>query len=314
MKESIESIVVVGAGALGAAYAGMLYDMDSRCVSFVAGGDRYERLCRNGLIVNGNHYNIPVLRPEDLATPDDLVIVAVKYHQLQAALRDMENRVGEETTIISVMNGLDSEEQIGVVYGQEKVLYAISVGIDALREENRVNYARQGKICFGEANNTILTAKVKRVQELFAKAGIIYETPPDMVHAIWWKFMVNVGINQASAVLRAPFSVFQTSPEAINLMHSAMREVILLSGKTGVNLTEEDIETFNKFLQNINPQGKTSMLQDIEAGRKTEVEMLAGKVIELGKKLNIPTPVNQKLFDIIRKIEATYDLQHGAGA
>jgi 2-dehydropantoate 2-reductase len=304
MKKSIETIAVIGAGALGAAYAGMLYEMDNRCVSFVAGGNRYEKLSRSGMIVNGKQYNIPVLRPDDLSPPADLLIVAVKYHQMQDALRDMKNRVGEETTIISVMNGLDSEEQLGSVYGPEKVLYTIAVGIDALREENRINYARQGKITFGEAKNIILTERVKRVQELFNKAGIIYETPPDMIHAIWWKFMVNVGINQASAVLRAPFSVFQTSPAAINLMQSAMREVIMLSEKTGVNLTDEDIETFTKVLRNINPLGKTSMLQDIEAGRKTEVEMLAGKVIELGRKLNVPTPINQQLFDAIRKIEA----------
>ncbi|PKN67653.1 MAG: 2-dehydropantoate 2-reductase [Deltaproteobacteria bacterium HGW-Deltaproteobacteria-12] len=304
MTKSIETIAVVGAGALGAAYAGILYDMDNRCVSFVAGGDRYERLSSSGLIINGKHYGIPVLRPENSSTPADLVIVAVKNQHLPAALRDLKNRVGAETIIISVMNGLESEEQIGAVYGREKVLYAISVGIDALREENRVNYARQGKIYFGEAKNTILTERVKRVQELFDKAGIAYETPPDMIHALWWKFMINVGINQASAVLRAPFSLFQTSPAALELMQSAMREVILLSAKTGVHLTEEDIDQASKVLSNINPLGKTSMLQDIEAGRKTEVEMFAGKVIELGRKMNVPTPINQQFFDAIRKIEA----------
>ena len=165
MKESIEKIAVIGAGALGAAYAGILYDMDKRCVSFVASGDRYERLRQYGLIVNGKQYNIPVLRPEDLSVPADLIIVAVKNQHLQDAILDMKNRVGEGTTLISVMNGIESEEQIGAVYGMEKVLYAISVGIDALREENRVNYARQGKIFFGEAQNTILTERVKRVQE-----------------------------------------------------------------------------------------------------------------------------------------------------
>ncbi len=306
MKKAIETISVIGAGALGAAYAGILYDMDSRCVSFVAAGDRRERLLREGMIVNGKHYLIPVLLPEDLSEPSDLVIVAVKYNHLNDTIRDMKNRVGAETTIISVMNGIESEEQIGAVYGMEKVLYAVSVGIDALREGNRVNYTTQGKIYFGEARNTVPTEQVTRVQVLFDKAGIIYETPPDMIRILWWKFMMNVGINQASAVLRAPFSVFQNSQEARELMKSAMREVIMLSEKEGVNLSEEDIEKFNKVLFSISPQGKTSMLQDIEAARKTEVEMFAGKVIELGKQLDIPTPINQKLFDSIKKIEAEY--------
>ena len=89
-------------------------------------------------------------------------------------------------------------------------------------------------------------------------------------------------------------------------MESAMREVIRLSEKAQVNLAEEDIKRFNEILLGLNPHGKTSMLQDVEAGRKTEVEMLAGKVISLGRQYNVPTPVNQKLFDSIKEIEAKY--------
>jgi len=307
MKPSIETISIIGAGALGAAYGGLLHDMDVRSVSFVAGGNRFERLRNEGLIVNGKRYIIPVVPPEDLSAPADLIIVAVKYHHLDDAIRDMRNRVGAETAIISVMNGIESEERIGSVYGMEKVLYAVSVGIDALREGNRVNYSNQGKIFFGETRNTFLTERVKHIQALFDKAGINYETPPDMIRILWWKFMINVGINQASAVLRAPFLVFQNSKEARNLMESAMREVITLSEKAQVNLIEEDIKRFNEILLDLNPQGKTSMLQDVEAGRKTEVEMLAGKVIALGRQYNLPTPVNQRLFDLIKEIEVKYD-------
>ena len=289
---------------MGAAYAGIFYDKDKSCISFVAAGERYERLRKLGVIVNDKQYNIPVLSPADLSVPSDLVIVAVKDQDLQAAIRDIKNRIGEQTTIMSVMNGIESEEQIGAAYGMEKVLYAIVVGIDAVRVGNKVNYLNQGKIFFGEAQNTILTERVKRVSVLFDKIGINYETPSDMIRNIWWKFMVNVGINQASAVLRAPYSVFQTSPEAINLMQSAMHEVILIAAKKGIKLSDADIEQFAKVLATLNPLGKTSMLQDIEAGRKTEVEMFAGKVIELGRKLGVPTAVNEKLFAAIRKIEA----------
>jgi 2-dehydropantoate 2-reductase len=306
MKPSIEIISIVGAGALGSAYGGLLYDMDMRSVSFVAGGKRFDRLCKEGVIVNGKRYFIPVVLPEELSVPADLIIVAVKYHHLDDAIRDMRNRVGAETAIISVMNGIESEERIGSVYGMEKVLYAVSVGIDALREGNRVNYSNQGKIFFGETRNTFLTERVKHIQALFDKAGINYETPPDMIRILWWKFMINVGINQASAVLRAPFSIFQTSKEARDLMESAMREVIRLSEKAQVNLTHEDIKKFNEILLGLNPEGKTSMLQDVEAGRKTEVEMFAGKVISLGKQYNVPTPANQRLFDLIKEIEARY--------
>ena len=154
MKSVIETIALVGAGALGGAYASMFQAVDGRCVSFVAGGDRFERLSRDGLIVNGRRCNIPVIRPEDPSPPSDLVIVAVKHHHLGDAVREMKNRIGPETTIISVMNGIESEARIGDAYGREKVLTAVSVGIDALREGNRLNFKNRGRILFGEATES----------------------------------------------------------------------------------------------------------------------------------------------------------------
>jgi 2-dehydropantoate 2-reductase len=303
MKPLIETISIIGAGALGAAYASIFYDMDNHCVSFVASGDRFERLSKEGLIVNGKLYNIPVFKPGDLLTPSDLIIVAVKHNQLNDAIHEMKTRVGRETTIVSVMNGIESEMQIGAAYGMEKVLYAVSVSLDGVRDGNRVNFRQRGKIIFGEAKNHFISHRVNRVQDLFDRAGIMYETPPDMIRILWWKFMINVGINQASAVLRAPYSVFQTSQEARDLMDSAMYEVILLAEKERVQLSIEDIKNWETILYGLNPDGKTSMLQDIEAHRKTEVEMFAGKVIELGRHHHVPTPVNKKLFDMIKEIE-----------
>jgi 2-dehydropantoate 2-reductase len=204
------------------------------------------------------------------------------------------------------MNGIESEEQIGAVYGMDKVLYAVAVGIDALIRGNRMTYTTPGKLLFGEAKNTTLTAGVKQVQSLLHRAGIVYETPEDMIRILWWKFMINVGINQVSAVLRAPYGVFQRSREARELMESAMREVIIIAKAVKVDLYEEDIRNWYSFLTQLSPEGKTSMVQDVEAKRKTEVEMFAGKVIELGKTYGVETPVNQNLFMFIRAIEQQY--------
>jgi 2-dehydropantoate 2-reductase len=306
MKTSIETVSIIGAGALGAVYGAMLYDADPQGVCFVAEGMRAQRLRREGVVVNDKPYLIPVVGPEDLGTPSDLVVVAVKYQHLDTAVRDLKNRVGAGTLILSVMNGVESEERIGGVYGMDKVLYCVSVGIDALREGNHVIYTTQGKLFIGEAVNAVLTERVRRVHALLERAGIVYETPPDMLRILWWKYMINVGINQVSAVLRAPYAEFQAEGEARELMTAAMREVVRLAEKTGIDLSEADIGGFDPYLMRLNPKGKTSMLQDVEAGRKTEVEMFAGRVIELGKRHGVPTPVNRSLFDQIRKIESEY--------
>ena len=148
-----------------------------------------------------------------------------------------------------------------------------------------------------------LTEDVEAVRDLFNRVGIDYKISDNISHTMWWKFMINVGVNQTSAVLKAPYGVFQTLPIAYQWVESAMREVVALSEKVGIHLTEEDVKKFWPIINNLSPKGKTSMLQDIEAGRKTEVEYFAGKVCELGEKYQVPTPVNDQLYKIIRIIE-----------
>ncbi|MBW2560315.1 MAG: ketopantoate reductase family protein [Deltaproteobacteria bacterium] len=303
MRE-IRKVAVLGAGAMGAYFASRFFDTAGFSTVLIAEGDRLERLRAEGLVVNGKPYAIPAIHPDEAASPVDLIIVALKHHHLEEAVHGLEKLVGDSTTIISVMNGLESEEYIGSIYGMDKMLYAISVAIDALRQGNRITYTKPGKHYFGEARNTRhLSQRVLRVQEAFERAGIVHETPEDMIRMMWWKFMVNVGMNQASAVMRAPYGVFQTSPEAQRLMEVLMQEVIALTDVMDVNLTNRDIEEWYSFLNILSPQGKTSMLQDIEAGRKTEVEIFGGKVVDLGKTHGVATPVNQTLLQIIRVLE-----------
>ena len=143
-----------------------------------------------------------------------------------------------------------------------------------------------------------------RIEEALNRAGIENAVPRDIMRAMWWKFMVNVGINQTSAALRAPYGVFQSSIDARALMRSLMQEVVNLAQKAGIDLTENDIDEWDGIMSTLSPTGKTSMLQDVEAGRKTEVELFAGKVVALGKTFEVPTPVNQTVQHIIKAIES----------
>ena len=301
--ENKATVIMLGAGAMGAAYASRFYDVDPSTISFAASGERYQRLKLNGVVVNGQLYPIRVLSPQDTGPKADLVIVALKHQHLAAALPELKNKVDESTNFLSIMNGLDSESMISAVYGEEKVLYATAVGIDAQRDGNEINYSKGGTIFFGEPDNTTLTKRVKHIQTIFDQAGIAYQTPADMMRIMWWKFMINVGINQASVILRAPYGTFQTSLYAQRIMESAMREMLPIAEPAGVNLVEKDIQEWYTFMNTLDPGGKTSMLQDIEAGRCTEVDIFAGKVIKLGKEYGLLTPVNDVLYNAIKVIE-----------
>ena len=301
--ERIRRVAVLGAGAMGGFFASRFCDAPNFSTELIAAGRYYDRLSREGLVVNGKQYRPAVVHPDDPGPAADLIVVALKHHQLEEGTRGLTGRIAGDTTIISVMNGLESEQIIGSLYGIDRMLYTISVGIDAVREGNRITYTKPGILYFGELNNTEPTRKVLRVREAFAEADIPCQVPEDMQRMLWWKLMINAGINQASAVLRAPYGVFHVSQDARNLMEALMREVIELAGVVGIDLVEEDLQKWYGFLMQLSPEGKSSMLQDVEAGRKTEVEIFSAKICELGRKHGVATPVNRTVLQIINVME-----------
>ncbi len=305
--DTIERVLIWGAGAMGALYASKLYPHTPDSVHLLAGSKRFDSLKKSGLTVNGHTFFPQVVRPEDIADSYDLAIVALKHHQLLESLFELRSAVGVDTIIMSVMNGIDSEEILGKAFGNGKVLPTVAVGMDALRESQTVTYTNEGRLIFGRVENFADEKKIQRVRRFFDQTGIAYEITDDIVRALWWKLMINVGVNQTSAVLKAPFGVFQQSKDARMLMEKAMSEVIDVAKAMKVNLVENDLKEWYPILYQLSPHGKTSMLQDVEAGRKTEVEVFAGKIVELGRQLGVATPVNDTLLCIIRVYE---QMQH----
>lgn len=320
MKE-IENVLIAGAGAVGCAVGSIIHKAAPGSVSVLADGKRLERYRRDGFIVNGTRYDFPLVLSSnaDASTKArfaDLVIVAVKHHHLNATIDMLRGHVGPETTILSLLNGIESEETFGAAFGAGSGApagtsippYAMILGIDAVRVGNDVRFASGGKIFFGENKNQAgaWSERVVRLARFFDRTGVAYVIPENMLKTLWYKFMINVGINQVSAVLRAPYGVFQRLKEAREAMEAPMREVIALSRAAGIGLEDEDLHRWQETLAGLHPDGLTSMCQDVLAKRKTEVEMFAGTVVALGKKHGVPTPANEMLFDLLRTIESSY--------
>lgn len=298
----IQSVTLIGLGAIGATYGSKLHDALGNSFKVVASAERIKKYEAKGIKINDKPYHFRYMTPEAETEPADFVIFAVKNAELPQAIKDLRNHIGPDTIILSLLNGLTSEEDIYNETGNKHILYSMSVEIDAVRKNQEVRFSTMGRICYGQKDPS-QEDDVKAVQELFERCGIDYEIPNNMLYTLWWKFMINVGINQTSAIFKAPYGVFQKIPEAYRIVEEAMYEVVVLSEKAGIYLTKEDIKKFWPILNNLSPHGKTSMLQDVEAGRKTEVENFAGVVVKLGEKYNVPTPVNKQLLSQIRIIE-----------
>jgi 2-dehydropantoate 2-reductase len=305
MKE-IRTVALIGLGGIGCAYGHKIQDEMPESLKVIADAERIKRYRKNGFIINNKPYNFNYVNPEENTETVDLIILSVKYNELSSAIKEINSFVGKDTIILSFLNGISSEDIIGEAYGKDKLLYSYCVAIDAIRERNKVEFSSSGKVMFGEGKNSTLSEKVVLVKKFFEKTKIAYEIPEDMLHSLWWKFMINIGINQTSAVLKAPYGVFQQNIDAREFMEMAMLEVIAVWDKLGTGLTKVDLKDWYKILDNMSPHGKTSMLQDVEAKRKTEVEMFSGALSKLGKKCSVPTPVNDTLYRLIKATEWMY--------
>ena len=300
------NVVIVGAGAVGASLAAQLVDCDANRVFFAAGGERLARLQEAPLYVNGELLDVGVLPIDSAAVDVDLLILTVKAPQLAGALVEIERLVGEGTTILSLLNGIESEAEIAAVYGWKRTLYGFVVGIDATRSGRQVRALSRGRFVFGQEKNKVVSKRAAGVGKIFERAGVAYDIPADMMRQLWWKFMVNVGINPLSAILRAPYGVFQDCDEACALMEASMEEVLPLARAEGVKLDHDDVASWQMTLMGLDPTGKTSMLQDVEARRETEVDIFCGAVSRLGRKHGIATPLNDTMGQMIRAIEFGY--------
>ena len=294
-------ISVIGLGAMGASYAAKLSEAEGTQVRVVAEGERAERLARGGVTVNGVQHRFAVVCPDEAVEPADLVVVGVKYPALAVAIPQLKRHIGPGTVVISLLNGITSEAEIAAAYPAAHVVLSITFAIDAVRQGQQVHYSNPGRMAFGDATNVApYSEHVRWLARLFDAAGLDYEIPADMIAQLWWKFLVNVGVNQVTAVLEAPYAVVQDrrSP-ARELMFAAQREVIAIAQAQGIGLGEADLASWSQVLDELGPAQFSSMAQDVLAHRPTEVDVFSGSVMRMGAQLGVPVPVNTCLNQIL---------------
>lgn len=307
-KMQIKTIAIIGMGALGVMYADHFSKkLPEKSVRVIADQTRIERYQKEGIYSNGEPCYFHFVTPEETMTPADLVIFTVKYHALPEAIKAVKNQVGKQTILMSALNGISSEKDIGEVFGMDKVLYCVAQGMDAVKEKNQLIYANKGRLCFGEKKMEKPTEKVTAVANFFDRVKLPYEVDYDMKKRQWGKLMLNVGLNQTVAVFETDYGGVQENGKARDTMIAAMREVIELSIHEGVELNEEDLSYWLNDLAKLHPRGKPSMRQDAEAKRYSEVELFSGTINRLGKHYGVKTPVNEYLYQAIISMEEKYE-------
>lgn len=289
---------MIGVGALGGIYLDRIArGLPEAAVFVIADGERAARLERDGVVINGRVVRFPVVRPDDPVAPADLLIIATKANGLDPAIELARPHVRDDTVVLSLINGIHSEDVLAEEFPRAHVLLSMTAGSDVVRRGNEIVYENFGRIAFGRRSAGAADDVVRGLDDLLTRADVPHEVPADMRRMLWWKFMGNVGINPVSALLDAEYGAFQgEGSHAREVMLAAQRELIAIARAKGVDLGQDDLDAWLRTIAALAPHGETSMLQDMRAARPTEVDIFSGAVVRLGRELGIPTPVNEVLL------------------
>ncbi len=296
----IQSTALVGLGAIGILYAAQISARAPATLRVVADAARIARYRADPPSFNGRRLDLNYVTPENPGPPAGLVLVAVKSTALRDSIPVIAAVVDEHTQILPLLNGITAQDILAETFGWARVLYGFVYCESSMRTGNAVVQGGGDKLIFGEAVNTPPAPRVQAVADFLRRLGIRHDVPADMRAAQWQKYILNIGINQAQAVLRRPNGAIQQDSEAMRFARALMDEAAALGAALGVAGAAEVPAWAEGVIRKASPENRTSMLQDIEAGRIPEVDLFAGTVCRLGREHGIPTPANERALHALK--------------
>ena len=306
---AIGNVAIIGKGAVGLLHGSKIArNIGPDAVEFVMDDARFARHANDAVTINGEPCKIATI-PASEATAADLVILTVKATGLAAAIETMAPLVGPDTAIMSLLNGVTSEERIAERYGWEHLVLSVTQGMDAVFIGGELTYTHPGEIRFGAAPQTA-PGIVEAIDGFLDRAGIVHVVEEDIRHRMWTKLMSNVGVNQTCMVYGCDYgAVCKPDSEEHRCLIAAMREALAVARAEGVDVTEDDLGQMYAMFESLTPEGLPSMAQDRINGKPSEVEEFAGTIIRLAERHGILVPQNRWLYRRVREIEATYALR-----
>lgn len=296
-------ILVMGSGAVGGCYGGLLARAGEDVV-FVARGAHLAAIQRDGLRVESATKDDFVVHPKALAKPDgswkaDLILFCVKGYDNAEAIEVIAPAVGDGTAILTLQNGIGSGDQLASKFGPDKVLLGAAY-IDAMRKAPGVvaDIGNSIRISFGEANGE-RTARAAKIEGTLRNAGIDAVLSENVLKALWNKLVYICALSGMSCITRAPFQDVLRTPETLSMTEQVMREVYEVGQAAGVLLDDHLVETtLAGFLQE--KDFVSSMYLDLMVGNPLEIDVLNGAVSRKGQELGVPTPANEFITACLR--------------
>ena len=288
-------IAIVGSGGVGGYFGGRLAAAGAD-ITFLARGAHLDALRARGLRIispKGDVYLPSVKAAGDTSEigPVDIVIFAVKLYDTESALAALPPLLGPNTAVIPLQNGVDSVATLTNAVGREHTAGGTCYVSAVITEPGVIRHTAMDHLMFGELDR-IRSPRLLRLREACQPAGFQTTLSDDITLEIWNKFVRLSVMSGMTAVARSPLGVIRTDPELWSMLQMAVREAMAVAHARGIAVPESTIDDVARAYAALPPQTKSSMLEDLERGRRLELPWLSGAVVRIGREVGVPTPTH----------------------
>lgn len=304
-------IAILGSGAMGCLYGGLLAETGFPVTLIDIWKEHIETINRQGLRIEGLGGERVVSGIRGVTDPKDagiadLLIVFVKATMTRTAITQAMPVVGPDTTVMTLQNGLGNVEALSDVAGAHRVVAGVTGHGSTLVGPGVIRHAGQGDTVIGEASG-VISERTERIADALRKAGFAVSVSDNVMGLIWGKLLVNVGINALTAITGLKNGRLVDFPETNDLMAQAVEEAVAVATKKGVRVNVEEPVRHTREIAKKTAGNRSSMLQDVCRRRPTEISVINGAIVEEGRRMGVPTPVNEVLAKLVAVREKTYD-------
>ena len=300
-------IAIVGSGAVGG-YFGAKLARNGEDVSFIARGAHLAAIRERGLSIRSPKLgdfvvHAPAYDSPSAIGPVDVVLFTVKAYDNPDALKLLPPLVGPHSVVLTLQNGVDSVDEIAAVVGPERVLGGTTYVATALETPGViVQTGVHRSIIFGEVfgHRSRITDRVQTIADAFAPADILVTPVADGRVPIWDKFVYLAPFSGFTGAARLPIGGLWSDPQVQERFYAAAREVAALAAAEGVTISPDRFERLKEYMDNIPPTTRSSLLIDLEQGKRIEVEALQGAAVRRAAVHGLAMPIISTLYAVLK--------------
>jgi 2-dehydropantoate 2-reductase len=310
VRQSMKIAVLGGGGAMGGLFGGYLARAGEDVTLVDVSRPAVDAINRDGVSIeerDGSTESIKVKAssvPAEVG-PVDLIVNFVKCYHTEAAIRAAEPMLGEGTAILSLQNGWGNADRIAAIAGKPRVMVGLTYHAGTLLAPGRVKHPGTGMTYMGELDGS-RSQRLEEAVSVFRKAGIETTPSAEIVKEIWKKLALNVCTLPTAALLRFQAHELNQHEEMRALMRGLLAEVVMVAAAQGIDLDQAERWQAITSLLDRAIGARASMLQDVEAGRQTEIDVINGAIVEAGRRHVVATPLNDAMVWLVRSLQAKY--------